>query len=706
MEIEREAGEIRATDEATNSVRLAVSGFEPTERAPSVSGALSAVETGPSEPTASLAGRTRRVSVRPMYVVVIDTATGTREQFGNSRDRIELPDGEYLVRIDGNVRAFVRFSGAARLTRDGPERKALAFDDARPVSIGFESRVDLPEQTVRVEPTPAGAAAAVTASSATVENTSPDRTWPSVRNHPPLVEVGETTTVPEPLRERRPDTDIEVVVPPRFDPVFTTAPLARYLGADVITDADCDPHLSVAGDRVPLGGRGGLERRTAQLLERVFYLDCVARGAGPHGGELAVSDTFDTLGLDAERLYEAPLARRVSRYLDVPFDAVRDRFPEWHLAMYVDPGVDHVTALPYLLDDLPVVCTPDSRDLDKKDWLELTVSDGFDAPREHLADGGYRVRREVSNVDLVEPELTTATTHGWMADQVPIDVFKTFPEAYQHRFDYLDDESELQVTAVVNDRDMPLLLSDDEDAAMRDEHTAAISHYRDRAKQLPIDITVRENVTTAELARVFESRTDLVHYIGHRDDRGLECANGYFSADTLTESNAQTFFLNACGSYPEGRALVKKGSVAGGITYERVADDDAATVGVTFARLLMLGFCIERALAKSSYQTFTPKDYAVVGDGTHRVAQSDSIIPPDVWLSDDDDGFSLVLRQASPSYTGGRGQWEFEDTYHLWGAACEYTLTRQEVVDYLDVLESPIIYENELWWPAELRGTL
>ncbi|MFB6194114.1 MAG: hypothetical protein ABEI75_03520, partial [Halobaculum sp.] len=693
---------------AKNSVRLDVPGFGGrVPDAPSVSAALSAVETGPSEPAAATTGRTGQLGFRSVFVVATEIGTGRQRRFDSRSPPVELGAGEFLVRIDANIRVFVRFSGPARLHQNGSDRSALSFDEAKPVSIGFESRVELPDHTVTVAPTPAGAAAAVTASAATISNTSPDRTWPTQRDHPPTVELGDTTHVPDALRERRPDTGIQVTVPPQFDYVFTVGPLARYLGARVVTAAGSDPHVSVDGTRVPLGRLPETESRTADLLQRVFYLDCVARGAGPHGEELAVADVFDTLGLDADSLYTARMAERVCEYLDAPFERVRDRFPDWHLAMYVDPSADHLPSLPYLLDDLPLVCLPRYRDLDKKDWLRLTVGDGFEPPQEQLTDGGYRVRREISNVNLVEPELRAATSHGWMAQKVPIDVFKTFPEAYENRFDYLDgDESALQVTAVVNDRNAPLLLADDGEEAMRDEHAAAITHYRDRSEELPMDVTVRENVTTAELARIFESRNDLVHYIGHRDDRGLECANGYFSADTLDTSNTQTFFLNACGSYPEGKALVRKGSVGGGITYERVGNEDAATVGVTFARMLMEGFCIDRAVAVSSRQLLTPKDYAVVGDGTHVVAQSDSIVPPMMWLSDDGDEYELVINHGGPRMPGLETRGTFDECAHLSGQFRVHSLSHDRLVEYLDIPDNPIVYDGELFWPEELRRRL
>jgi hypothetical protein len=219
------------------------------------------------------------------------------------------------------------------------------------------------------------------------------------------------------------------------------------------------------------------------------------------------------------------------------------------------------------------------------------------------------------------------------------------------------------------------------------------------------DLTIRENVSTAELGRIFERRNDLVHFIGHRDDKGLECANGFFSTSTLRESNAQTFFLNACGSFPEGKALVEKGSVGGGVTFESVTNEDAVMVGTSFARLIVNGFCIERALDYTRRQLMTPKDYAVVGDGTHVVTQNDSIVPAGIYLfSEESKNFSVLVEQGSPWITGGTMQGTLDDSggeSHLMGTDRLYELSTEEVKSYLKMHDGPIVFEGEIYWPEE-----
>ena len=702
MRLQWTADGFKVIDEAKNTVSVGTEGWTGGGDPPAVSEAMREVDVGPNEPELTVAGQTRALQFPPVAVDV-ESLSGDSHRFQSWEGTREFDTGAYLARVDAHVPTTVRFDGPAALVTvetDADSKVRLEFPETRPVSVGFDSRVARPDETVVVPETPDGVARALTALSGANATTSPDRTWPSQREQPARLEYGAGTHVPEAVVATRPDTGIELVVPPQFRYLTTAASLVHYLGARVTVEQDADPRLDLDGRAVPLPAFPEFQRRTAALLRRVFHLDCLARTAGPHGSELTIQNVVDELELDLDRLYDAPLAERAATYLDAPYRAVAGEFPDWHLTMHVEPTAEHVRSLPYLLQDLPQFFLPASTELSKKEWLRLTVADGYTETGRLTMDEPTRVRRELSNVDLVKPRLGPGKNHGWMAEKVPIDVFKTFPEAYENRERYLDDEgTELSVVAVLNDSGRSDLgLSDAADAEMRDEHEEIVTHYERRSEQFDIDLELRENVSTAELARIFESRNDLVHFIGHRDDRGLECVNGYFSTDTLSESNAQTFFLNACGSYPEGRALVKKGSVGGGVTFESVTNEDAVRVGTAFARLIVNGFCIERALDYTRRQLMTPKDYAVVGDGTHVVTQNDSFVPDGLFLFRDGEQFSMLQEQDGPRLPGGEVNSPLDDDAFLIGTERLYELTREEVIDYLTIHDGPVVIDEELYF--------
>ena len=735
MELDRTGGGLRVVDGRKKTVEIDTRGWERSD-APSVNAALAASPLGPESVETTVSGTVEELRLPPVHLVAQETATGELRDFGGFTGCRRLHSGDWLFRFAASVSVFLRTDTDVDVRWVDSDRYELSFAEPAPVSLGFYSDAEPAGASVGVPATPAGVATALSLASATTADTTPDRTWPTRREGPPSVRVGTDERIPSELLERRPDTGVELLVPPDLRYLFTAAPLAYYLGAEVCTVPDASPRLVFDGGEEPLGTLPAFQRRTASVLRRVFWLDCVARGAGPHGGDLAVADTFDTLGLDAARLYEAPLAERLRTYLDVPFDSVADRFPEWHLGMYVEPTYDHVETLPHLLANLPHVFLPSAEPMDKPEFLQRTMADGFSEPTQgttHTAaargdepttsdestvndsdsdandDTTYRVRREVSSVDLVDPELGPARNHGWLADGVPIDVFKSFPAAYENRDRYHGEgETPMSVVAVVVDRETPMLAAPDgDDAAMRDEHDAAVAHYRERAPKLNAEVEIAENVTTAELARIFEAGHDLVHYIGHRDDDGLECADGALSTESLAESNARTFFLNACGSYPEGEQLIQKGSVAGGVTFEKVGDEEAAQVGTAFARMMMHGFSMERAVKKARKQLTTPKDYAVVGNGTYVLTQSDTLAPPDIWMKENKANmFTATMRHEQVGLHGAEVIAEHDSQYVLVGQTRSFDLSTEQLLNYTKVVDSPIIYRQNLYYPDELTSLL
>ena len=689
MEVDRVGGAFRATDAAKNTVQVEPDGWEPTDDAPSPYDIVSKADEAGTDPDEMISGTTSRIRLPGVITWVHHADADGRRRFDTNDARTSVGSGSAIVRLSTVPRVFVRFDGPAEVHRENPETVVVEFSSRTPVTVMFRSNVDEANEQIQIGRRVGDAAKAVSALSVANQRTTPDRTWPNTRNHPPEIRLSDSLSIPQESIGSRPETNVDLRVPDDLAYLFTGASLVHYLGATVTVDSG-PPVIRSDGWRYELPELPEYQTAVNGLLRRVFFLDCLARSAGPHGTELSHAHLLDELGLDATRLYDAPLADRVERYLDAPFETVEDELPEWHLAMYVKPTYRNLTTLPHLLEQLPAIYLPASRELSKSEWIQLSLDEGYES--EVLT----RVQREISNVDLVKPELQPAHYHGWLADDVPIDVFKAFPEAYDNRDDYIED-GPLSVVAVLNN------------AEMRSEHDAAVEHYQSRTQELNLDVTVRENVRADELATIFESHNDLVHFIGHRDDRGLECADGFLPLRRIETSNAQTFFLNACGSYHEGVELIRKGSVAGAVTFEAVTDKQAAEVGTTFARLLMNGYCIERALDKARQQVMTPKDYAVVGDGTHVLTQADNPVPPDIVLGDCDDGYCVRYSQQSPRLPGSEAQEKVPGQVaetHLITSQRDYYFSLEQLQEVLPLISNPIVYDGELYWPDEFPNLI
>jgi hypothetical protein len=665
----------RAVDARKNSIDVVTHGWS--------SGTAGDVVPSPTD--ARVSGTATTLRFPPAFVSVTRLSDGSTFELGSETGPLELPADEYLVFVSGNVISYVSFEGSATVAKPEYDATVVSFPEPTAVTVGFRSRVQSPPGTVTVPRTPDGVATALTCLSAGNRTTTPDRSFPTMRGHPPLVEFGEERNVPTYLRHD--EGDVELLLPPDFDYLVPAASLTQYLGATIRVDSGATPRLRTPDRTHELGVQPTFERRVASLLRRTVLLDCLVRNAGPYGTDLAESSRLERLDLVADALYGASIAERVGAYLDAPFEAVSTALPEWHLSMYVAPEYDHVETLPYLLADLPNLFLPRSGPLEHDERLSRSLDDFYRGPEE-----------DAVSVDPVKPRLGAGRIHGWLADGIPIDVFKSVPAAYRNRekHGWRADEP-ISIVAILNDSEMD------------GEHGEAARIYRERATELDLDITVHERLTTAELARTFEASHDLVHYIGHCEESGLRCPDGNLSTSSLAESNAQTFFLNACGSFYEGMTLVEKGSVAGGVTFNKVLDADAARVGTGFARLLMHGFCLERALDLARRQIMMGKDYVVVGDGTHVLTQSDSYVPATARLECiDDDRYRLTYEVFSAAKFGGHFQPHLANNRqsHLLGNPVEFTLHPDELRRFLDQADAPVVYDGDLYWSESLADRI
>ncbi|ELZ10027.1 hypothetical protein [Natrialba aegyptia] len=690
----------------------------------------------PVDETVAVTARELRLPHAVVYAFPRESSTPL--ELDPCGDPLSLSPGEYVVDVDTEIKTYLQFAGAARIERtDDFESVVVSFPERTHVILGFRSRHEFPTGTITVPDSPAALARAISHLPSSHKTTGPDRSYPTLRGHPPLLEPGDELAIPDRVRADTPRTGTELVVPPEYESLYVTAPLAYYLQARVRTD----PTISGARLRLPeydversLPGPPRLEREVEQLLRQTFFLDCLVRNAGPYGTELDESRLLEILDLDSESLYAASPQDRLATYLDVPFGAIEHRLPDWHLATYVAPEFSRVETLPFLLNRMSLLYRPRTSTLEGRELVERSL-EAFYRDGERAGTGG-----QVASVDIVKPELRHGRAHGWLADGVPVDVFTAAPEAYHNRLAFLDRTcEETSVCVVLNDPDMA------------GEHDDVAEIYRSRSGDLPMTVTVEDGLTTAELARVFETGHDFVHYIGHCETDGLCCPDGTLSTASLDRCTAQTFFLNACGSFYEGRALIEKGSVAGAVTVTEVLNEHAIKVGSTFATLLVNGFSIERAMELARRRIMMGKDYTVVGDGTHSLTQGEHRVPttlrideldaeyrrssrairngdPDAstasaasaasTASNDTDGTSQpqqTARNDQPRYlvtfdcysTRVTGSYYFPHTAdnevaYLCGSESNFIVSKPELVTLLKETEASVIYDGDIYWSNSL----
>lgn len=677
------SGELAAVDVEKNEVAIEVASWQPLAAGPPLDRRVDA----------SVAGLTRGLRFQDAAVAIESAADDQWSVFDAHTGSLELPAGGHLVQVEGPVLVYVALAGPCVLTRRGWDGTVgIHFQRPSRVQVGFRSRVDRPRHAITVPETFSGMVTAVRHLSAAIDTDAPDKSYPSRRAHPPSIETGPTIEIPEPVRRATTDAAITVAIPPANEPLLVTAPLVYYLQADLHVVERGGARIDAPTLSTPwrLGRTAPLEVDVARVLERVFFLDCLVRNAGPYGVDLREFDLLDRLELDADDLYTRPTAERLASYRGAEYRAVAPELPAWHLSTVVAPTLPNVRALPYLLDRLSLVerpaPVPVGRQAAVAESVPLTYASRSAAPGRQPDD---RPVRNASRLGL---------TQGWLAAGTPIDAFRVTRSAFEHRFRYhRSSDGPRRVVLVINDE------------SMLDERAGVERIYEARSAELSIEVDVAEAVTRAELADVLRSSVDFLHFIGHCEPSGLRCVDGTLAATDVGPTNVQTFFLNACGSFAQGLELVKRGSMAGAVTLHDVLNPEATDVGVAFARLVMYGFSVSHALALASRHSLSNKFYTVVGDGTHRLAQGEDAFPTE-----------LVAERLGPDEF--RVQFNFPHTGVPGGLAvpvlpavtepvlrgCPYTavLGRDRFVDFLTDTQIPVVLDGRLYWSTALAAQL
>ncbi|UPW00256.1 hypothetical protein M0R88_17320 [Halorussus gelatinilyticus] len=632
----------------------------------------------------------------PTFVAayVRDEAGRMLLEVGSETDR-RLPAGRYSVELCAPMKLYLAVEGPMRVTATADGIR-FEFDSATTVGVGARSHHERPAATVTTTEDPRDVMAALSTLGSALKTTSPERSFPTLRGHPPLVELGDELSIPDGLDV--PETGVRIELPPERGRAYVAAPLAFYLGAELVPVEDAsaprivaDANASSETFAYDLDGPKGFEEEVARVLKQTFLLDCVTRTEGYYPVQLHEREEIESeVGLDFAALYDRSLAERLEAYLSVPFEVVEDQIPTWKLTTHVEPTPENVATVPFLVDDLAVIRTPAARRTTRR----ATATSG-----ELVRDGDF-TRSSSGSSDarpVVEPEGTDSVEQAWIGDRAPVDASKATPTAFRNRLKQETEAEDIEISVVCND------------TAMDEERDIAAEVYGSR-ENLPFDVTVHRDLRTDELREVLAEETAFLHYIGHIDGSGFECADGHLDAAELDSVGAEAFVLNACQSYEQGMELIDAGSVGGVVTLSDVINSGAVRVGKTMVRLLNRGFPLRAALAIARDRSIVGDQYIVVGDGNVDVVQTESNVAMlcVVETGDDEatDGFDVTLK-SYPSGQGGMGgffasQFGDSDRYHLTsGKHGPYSMTKEELRKTLALENIPMEVDGEFTWSNE-----
>ncbi|MFC4451668.1 hypothetical protein [Halorussus aquaticus] len=714
---------------------------------------VSPSETDPDEfafPVATACRiRTGRLSFSYAVPMDVRTPEGDHRSSIDLPMKTEFPADEYLLELHSPIKIYLRIDGAMSIdaTDDGV---VIELGDETTVTVGARSYHSSPAATITVPDDPEAMMEAVSAFPSALKTTSPERAWPTLRGHPPRVERGDELVIPDELDV--PDTGITIAVPPEYGYVYTVAPLAYYLGAEVVpgetarltADSEEIRHL---GDDVASVGES-----VEEILKRVLLLDCVTRTEGLYPDDLHERDVLEThTDLDFGALYDAPPADRLGAYLAVSDEAIATVESPWHRITHVeeDPGPDAVELLPYVVNDLSLVRVKQSSDEQwsptesqrqtgealesfvrnptpadgEEDFLRsaslrrsVRRNDGVETPesaRENEGDGeegtplgsGTAARDEnaargvpgeggympLPDVDALE--------QAWIGDRTPVEGTKLLKEAFEHETPDSEDGS-VEITVVCND------------AEMRAELESAAEIYDDR-DDLRADVSSEFDVTTDELRDLLAEESDMFHFVGHIDGLGFQCSDGILDAATLDETNAKTVLLNGCRSHDQGVELVRAGASAAVVSLGDLWNEGAIEVGETLAELFFHGFSIGHAMTIVREHTSLGKDYVVVGDPGVTLAQCENMLPCMYHISQDSEHcfetdemvvevHSYPIRNCSIGATFRTHLPEVTHHHVAVGAGEQWKVTLDRLQKEFQPISEPLIVDGELTWTDAL----
>lgn len=607
--------------------------------------------------------------------------------------------GSYILDLSTQIKSYIEVEGPVEITVDLCEIR-FTFDEPTAVDIGFRSRHSRPAATVTTTADPVDMMAAVSTFGSALKSTSPERSFPTLRGHPPTVELGETLDIPAYIQS--PETGIEIEVPATYESLYPVAPLAYYLGADVVPGPT--PRLVTEnGFEYAFDYPEGFERGVEQTLKQVFLLDCLTRTEGFYRVDLHERNALETyLPFDWETLYDQPIAERIESYLSVSYSVIDDYIPEWRLTAHVEPVETTIEQLPFVVDDLAVVRTPETTQTSVSEApagfsRSATASAGFTRSASPTSRSQRRSTTDPSPEDetYVAFDSTNSLEQAWIGEGIPIGASKLTADAFHNRLDREVTSGDITITIVVND------------ARMDEERDLVSNVYGDR-DDLPFDVTVCRDLTVEELRAQLREECQFLHYIGHIDRDGFECTDGKLDAETLEETAVDAFLLNACNSHRQGLRLIEAGAIGGIVTLTDILNDGAVQIGETIARLLNIGFPLRVALTIAREESVLGGQYIVVGDGGMTVTQSPSGTSNMLEITPLEDGFAVDI-QTYASDTFGLGSMyrpylSDNNVYFLHSGKIEtFHVTREELVEFLQLQEVPVrIGDAELEWSSSV----
>ncbi|MFW5958416.1 MAG: hypothetical protein ACOCQ3_00280 [Natronomonas sp.] len=596
---------------------------------------------------------------------------------------LSVGNGRYVLELITQIKTYLLLDGPLEISVN-PLETRIELEETKPVVIGAVSWHDRPATTVTSTSSPVDMMAAISTFGSALKTTSPERSFPSNRGHPPAILLGESLDIPSIVES--PNTGIKIEIPPTYDAVFAVSPLAYYLAAEVVPGST--PKLVTStGFEYRLDSADNIEKGVEQVLKQVFLSDCITRTEGVYEIEMRERNILEPhLNFNFAALYDRPLAEQVETYLSVPYAVVADSIPEWRLTVHVQPDADTVEQIPYVVDDLAIV-----RSTTGVDGTETVGPEPVDSfSRNGLLTRSSADTEMTASRSYVELRSDSSLEQAWIGGSIPIGASKLTMEAFKNRLDREANTGDISITVVLNDPRM------DEESELVDEI------YGDR-DDLPFDVQIYDDLHCDELRETLRADSSFFHYIGHIEHDGFQCSDGTFDASTLESTGVDSFLLNACNSYEQGIRLIEAGAVGGIVTLSEIINTGAIQIGETIARLLNSGYPLRAALSIAREESLIGGQYIVVGDGGMTVTQAPSRTPNLLDISVEPDVYNVDIYTYATDGAGLGSVYKphiaGNDEYYLSsGKIGEFHVSKEELSAFLELENVPVRNDGDLHW--------
>jgi hypothetical protein len=626
---------------------------------------------------------------------------------GGSND---FPQAEYIIEISTPIKLYLICDSELRITVTSDQVK-MQFGGLTEVLIGARSHHENPAGKITTPPDPEKMMEAISYLGSALKTTTCERSYPTLRGHPPEIEIGEELQVPPIVK--KPETNIKIESPADYRSIYVISPIVYYFGADVVLS---DSHIirTSNGFNYSLDeSNRGIEKEIKRVLKQCFFLDCLTRTEGYYKTSLYEREMLEEkINIDFSNLYKQPLPKQIEEYLTVRYEDIREYIPEWKQTSYISPSASSVEILPFLIHDLAAIRSTEDVQITRRE-IDETVADNDlvgNIPRSDHSpdfigdDSSHGIsmcdvirsgeRNSVPSEEYVRLPEDNSFEQTWVGDGIPVGATKSMLNAYKNRLDREPTEGNINVTVVVNDE------------KMSGEGDLVNEAYGNR-EQLVFNVDVHHQLTVDELHEVFQKDIDFLHYIGHIEHNGFQCHDGQLDATGITNVGINSFFLNACTSYQQAIGLINAGSISGIATTNPVLNSGAERVGESIAKLLNNGFSMVASLTIAKSRSIMGDNYVVIGDGGLSLTQPRGGIPSLCEITRQDDQFKLLYRTY---LTRGENigsitipHMKNNQLFHLTsGATGEFHIGIDDIIKFLSKGTFPVKLDSKLYWSDKI----